>query len=598
MPLIDMPVVSASLSPVVVNTTPLNVSIKETASFAPIKSNENTSSIQPIQKGWPISKKSDQRVNTEEVLSLKEIIKDEYKKCALDPIYFIKKYIKIQSQTLGIIPFELYDFQETALKTIHENNRIVILKSRQMGISTLVAAYALWLMIFNSGKNVLAISIKQESAKEIISKVRVANENLPSWLKIKTIEDNRLSIKFKNKSMILATSSASDASRGYSASLIICDEAAFVENIEALWVSAQQTLSTVVDGKAIILSTPNGIGNFFHKVWADSESKKSGFKPIKLPWQLHPKRDDFWREQQTKELGDKLASQECDCSFLSSGTNVIALSILDVYEKNYIKEPIEYRAADELWIFEPPNYSKGYIIAADTARGDGSDYSAAQVIDTETSEQVAEYKAQIGTTEFGNLLVNLATEYNDALLIIERENVGWATIQTVINRQYKNLFYSSKDLKYVDVLHQLKNKYNKDELIPGFSTNVNSRPLLISKLEGYFRERAIIIRSVRTLNELKTFIWEKHKAQAMQGYNDDLILALCLTLWVRDTALRLKQEGISLIKTMINKMDKSKFDKKHTSIYTPNRIGTPEYEQWNMKTGRTNEKESLTWLLK
>jgi phage terminase large subunit-like protein len=154
----------------------------------------------------------------------REIIKEEYKKCLVSPMYFMKKYVKIQHQTRGIIPFELYPFQEETLNDFIKKDRNIVLKSRQMGISTLVSAYSLWTMIFNPGKNVLILSTKQDTAKEIVSKVKLANNELPTWLKVPTVEDNRLSIKFKNESRILAASSAADSARGFSAFLLIMDE--------------------------------------------------------------------------------------------------------------------------------------------------------------------------------------------------------------------------------------------------------------------------------------------------------------------------------------------------------------------------------------
>jgi hypothetical protein len=156
--------------------------------------------------------------------NLREIIKEEYKKCLLNPMYFMKKYVKIQHQTRGIIPFELYPFQEETLQHFIDNDRNIVLKSRQMGISTLVSAYALWTMIFHQGKNVLVLSKTQDTSKEIVSKVKLANNNLPSWLKIQTVEDNRLSIRFKNESRIVALSSAADSARSVSAFLLVVDE--------------------------------------------------------------------------------------------------------------------------------------------------------------------------------------------------------------------------------------------------------------------------------------------------------------------------------------------------------------------------------------
>lgn len=542
---------------------------------------------------------------------LRKWMLNEYKKCALDPVYFIKKYVKIQTQDSGIVPFDLFDFQEKMLENINNNDRIIILKSRQMGISTLIAAYTLWMMLFNDGKNILVVSIKETTAKEIVSKIKLANEKLPSFLKIQAIEYNKHSIKLENNSMVLAVSSASDSARSFSASFIIFDEAAFIPEIEDLWTSAQPTLSTVNKGKAIILSTPCGVGGFFHTTWVNAEKKKNGFFTIILPWNLRPDRDKKWKEKQVKELGIRLFGQEYDCDFLSSGTNVIDLATLKEYEENSIKidgdvrpqmgvrDPIEFRYSNNLWIWELPKDGNSYIVCADPARGDGTDYSAAHVLNLETLEQVAEFQQQITPKEFADILVNLATEYKDALLIVEYNGLGPAVLQQIIDRNYKNTFYSSLDLKVIEVQRQIITRYYAEEkkLKPGFTTTISSRPLLISKLQAYFRERMVDIHSIRTITELKTFIWENGKAQAAQNYNDDLTMALCLGLWVRDTALRLRQDGIIFSKTMLDKISIQRGDQ-NVPLYTA-RTANAGQSQWQMKVGnKPDQIESLTWLLK
>ena len=230
------------------------------------------------------------------------------------------------------------------------------------------------------------------------------------------------------------------------------------------------------------------------------------------------------------------------------------------------------------------------MVVADVARGDSSDYSAAHVIDVEDSSQVAEYRGKLDTKDFGNFLVALATEYNNALLVIENANVGWAAIQQVIDRNYSNLYYMSKDLKYVDVENQLSNKYRSEDrgMVAGFSTTSRTRPLIISKLEEYVREKSITIRSVRTIDELFTFIWNNGRAEAMRGYNDDLTMALAISLWVRDTALRLRQEGIDLTKQALNGISSYTY----TGIYGGNDI---DENPWQMKIGDSVEDLSK-WL--
>ena len=367
-----------------------------------------------------------------------------------------------------------------------------------MGISTLVAAYSLWLMLFHNDKKILLISLKQEVAKELITKVRFANENLPTWLKVKCIEDNRLSLKFVNGSQINASSTTKKSGVSHALSLLIIDEAALIDDAEELWTSAQPALST--GGNIIILSTPRGIGNWFHKMWVGAEEGvengvgKNTFHPINLPWHLHPDRDEEWRRVEGEKQGSaKKAAQEFDCDFLASGDSVVDLTIIEFYKKNKVRDPIEVRGSDRgLWIWEYPDFTRSYIVSADVARGDGEDFAACHVLDITggSPTQVAEYKGSLGTKEFGNFLVELATMYNDALLVVERESYGWASLQQIIDREYKNTFYSSADLKYVDVQRQLTNRIYSEEkkMVPGFSTNLKTRPLIIDNLAHYFRD--------------------------------------------------------------------------------------------------------------
>ena len=179
-------------------------------------------------------------------------------------------------------------------------------------------------------------------------------------------------------------------------------------------------------------------------------------------------------------------------------------------------------------------------------------------------------------------------------MIVENNNIGWAVLQQIIDRQYPNTFYSSADLQYVDVERQLTNKYNREDkrMVPGFTNSQKTRPLLISKLDTYFREQSLVIYSKRLLDELSVFIWDGNKATAMRGYNDDLVMSFCIGLWVRDTALRLRQQTMDLNKSMLGGISRVSNDK----IYTPKSVSA--HDAWVMKTGQFNDKsENLTWLL-
>lgn len=525
-------------------------------------------------------------------INIRSIIKQEYTKCAEDPVYFMKRYAKIQHPKRGKILFDLYPFQEDVLTDFLKSQYSVVLKSRQLGISTLIAGYSLWLMLFQTDKNILVIATKQDTAKNLVTKVRVMYDGLPSWLKTTVVEDNKLSLKFKNGSQIKAVSAASDSARSEALSLLVIDEGAFISGIEEIWASAQQTLAT--GGQAIINSTPNGVGNFYHKKWQEAILGENGFHPIFLPWQVHPERDQAWRDKQDQLLGPAMAKQECDGSFLSSGTSVIEGELIEWYRQTYVCDPIEKRGIeDALWIWDYPAEGGSYMIVADVARGDGKDYSAFHIIELDTVTQVAEYRGKLDTKSYGNLLVSLATEYNDALLVIENATIGWAVIQQVIDRGYANMYYSYKDPGYIDPTVHIPKGYDmktKAEMVPGFSMSSKTRPLVVSKLEMYCRERVPIIKSARLIEELFVFIWKGNRAEAQSGYNDDLVMAFSTGLWVRDTAIKLRQEGILLTKKSLEYMQKS------SVVYNPATMGDQKLEKgWAHRTAHGIE--DLTWLI-
>lgn len=520
--------------------------------------------------------------------NIKQIIQAQYIKCSEDPVHFMREYCFIQHPKRGKIKFNLYEFQENQVLTELQNNRYnIILKSRQLGISTLSAGFALWNMLFNEDFNVLVIATNQEVAKNLVTKVRVMHENLPSWLKGSVSADNKLSLKFENGSQIKAVSSASTGARSEALSLLIIDEAAFIRNIEEIWVASQATLST--GGGAIVLSTPNGVGNWFHQTWKGAVDKDNDFNTIKLHWSVHPERDQEWRDEQTRLLGERGAAQECDCDFVSSGHTVIDGAILQKYEE-LCEDPIEMRGFDNgYWLWEYPDYSKDYIVVADVARGDSSDFSAFHVIDVETITQVAEYKGKLPPKQFGQMLVTVATEWNNALLAIENANIGWAAIQPALDCNYSNLFYTYKDDGYVDLDIQLQKGYDikdKSKKVPGVSTTSRTRPLMISSLEMYMREGSPKIRSKRLIQELFVFVWMNGKAQALDGYNDDLTMSFSIGLWLRDTSLKLRQHGIELHKKSLSHM------KKTNSIYVGRKN---ENDSWKWSNGRDDT--GLRWLL-
>jgi hypothetical protein len=489
--------------------------------------------------------------------NIKEIIKQEYIRCSQDPVHFFRKYCYISHPVKGRILFHLYPFQEEVLSDFRNNRFSIINKSRQLGISTLAAGYSLWLMMFNKDKTVLCIATKQETAKGMVDKVQFMYNNLPSWLKgnQKPLSDNKLSLKLANNSQIVATSAASDAGRSYAVSLLLVDEAAFIEGIDKIYTSIKPTIAT--GGGIIALSSPNGVGNWFHKMYTEAEQGKGDFKAIKLKWDLHPDRTGDWEAIERANMSAREFAQEYDCDFLGSGNSVIEPDNLSFYEQTYIQDPVERRfMGGDYWIWQYPDYSKSYIVCADVARGDSSDYSTFHIIDTVNCEQVAEYKSQVDTRTFGNMLVSVATEYNNALLVVENANIGWDVINTILEKGYQNMHYSPRAYGELNI-DKWMSKMDSDQTVPGFTTSIKTRPLVISKMESYIRDRHFIFHSKRLLEELRVFIWQNGKAQAQSGYNDDLVMALGIGLFTRDTGVKFHSQGMDVTRAALGGMSKT-----------------------------------------
>ena len=288
---------------------------------------------------------------------------------------------------------------------------------------------------------------------------------------------------------------------------------------------------------------------------------------------------------------DKILSHNCDCNFLSSGNTVIEPDDLTYYEETYQCDPIERRGlTGDYWLWQQPDYTRNYIISADVARGDGSDFSAFHVFDVETVEQVAEYKGKVAPRDFGAFLVAVATEWNGALLVVENASVGWSTIEEILARGYNNLYYGTTN--QTETAESYATKLDRDQLTPGFTMSSRTRPLVIAKMTEYIHDKSVVFHSKRLGLELRTFIWLNGKAQAQEGYHDDLVMSFGTCLYVRDTALRLRQQGLDLSKAQLSAF--GDLNKKDPAVYTNTRPLVDPYKVYNPKGGY----EDISWLLK
>lgn len=524
-------------------------------------------------------------------LNYKELARAEYVKCATDPIYFLKKYVYIQTSS-GRTLFNLYLFQEKLLFLLNKNERSIILKSRQLGITTLCAAYALWLMIFKKDQSILAVAPDRDKAMNILDKIQFAYDNVPKWLLemsgAKHDENNKTKLSLQNGSKAEAVSGAAKSARGKTANVLILDEAAFIEDAVELWASAQQTLAT--GGKAIVLSTPNGFDDFFHPMYTSAESQENQFIPIKLPWHVHPLRDQKWRDTQDAELGKRMAAQECDCDFLTSGAGFFEVDDLEYIRNNFLMEPIETRGPQkDYWIWKYPDEVGNAIVVVDTAKGDGNDFSTIQVIDSDNGEQLAEYKGDADPKTLAKLAIQIAIDYNSALLIVENVGIGYTTIREVIDLGYPNIYYSPKH-DTTDVSKYLSTQYDDySGKSPGFTTSTKTRPNILNKIDEYVRSRSLKIRSIRLYSELTTFIWKNGKPQAMSGRHDDLIMPYAISLYLRDSALSYRLQNIETQRATLLNMRKTTYT---ANLNQNNGFKNPYKMDFN------GQQEDISWVIR
>jgi hypothetical protein len=321
---------------------------------------------------------------------------------------------------------------------------------------------------------------------------------------------------------------------------LIIDEAAHIEKFDEIWEAARPTITT--GGDAILFSSPNGKG-LFYEIYKNSEMGdweenrsgfhgkgvgKNGFHGIKLPWQVHPDRDEAWFENETKSMDAKKIDKEYCCGFEGSG-NTFFDSETITWVKSTITTPIlhEYKTGD-FWIWATPEPNHKYIISSDISRGDGDDYSCCHIINMSTDEQVAEFYGKIPPDKFADLMVLYALKYNNALIINELNSIGIAASIKLRDSKYPNLYYEEKIRENLSIMTDEE----KESVYPGYTTSSKSREKLLAKLENALRNKQIKINSHRFANEMDTFVWNGKKAQSLRTKNDDAIMALSIALLV------------------------------------------------------------------
>ena len=465
----------------------------------------------------------------------------EYIKCAQDPAYFIKKYIKVVSLDKGLVPFDLYDYQKEIVQEVH-NNRFVICKlPRQSGKSTTIVSYILHYVLFNQSMSVAILANKQATAREILSRLKLAYEYLPLWLQQGIVEWNKGSIHLENGSRIIASSTSSSAIRGGSFNMIFLDEFAHVPQgiAEEFFSSVYPTVTSGQSTKVLMVSTPNGLNLFYH-YWRGATKKigeegKNEYVPVEVHWSQvplypgGPLRDEKWKEETIANTSDQQFQSEFECDFVGSQNTLI--SSLKLKSLAWIN-PLS-KTNDGLVVYQEPKENHKYICTVDTARGQGKDYSAFTIMDvTEMPYRiVAKYRNNIvSPLVYPTIIRSVCEKYNKAYALIEINDIG-AQVADVLYQdlEYDHIFMTQYKGRSGQVVGS---GFGKGGNQFGVRTTGPVKKLGCSVLKSLIEEDKLIVEDLDIINELTTFIAKKQSFEADEGHTDDLVMCMVLFAWL------------------------------------------------------------------
>ena len=531
-------------------------------------------------------------------------------------ILFIEKYLYTFNAMRGKkTPFKLFPRQRVFLETLANVKNIVAIKPRQCGITTLTSAWACGQCTFadaDSPETILCIGNKLDLAQQLITKIRDFLTQVPRWYwgddyyspdpKDKKnhisifVKDSKSELELFNGCKVIARSSGENAARGISAvSILILDEAAFIENGTAVYSTAAATMSSNPNAKTVMVSTPNGKDPLYYETYRLALAKENNFTAVQFRWYQdlrYNKRLKWYKKNKktgeimydvdevidnegnikyNEERWEKLVrdgwtptspwyvemcqsfnndkvkiAQELDVSFVGSSDNVIDPEYIEMQEKYNVMEPLKDMSdpmVEETWFWKAPIKGHRYICSCDPSRGSSDDNTAIEIIDMDGTdenglpivEQVMQYYGRKLGDDVGEMLYQYATLYNNAYVVIDCTNgLGDVPLFVLINKGYKNLYYDDKDLKKYSVQDPSRPYIEpSSDLLPGFHMQGNRYPVL-SNFANMVRNNEFKIRSVRTINELDTWIFkgEAKRMDHMDGSHDDSITCLAMALFV------------------------------------------------------------------
>ncbi len=452
------------------------------------------------------------RDSVEHQFTKEEVI--EYAKCMKNPVHFAENYIKVISLDKGLISFKPYDYQRKMFEHFNDNRFSIVLACRQSGKSISSIIYILWYVCFHADKTVAILANKGATAREMLGRITLALENLPHFLQPGCKELNKGSIGFSNNSKIIASATSASSIRGLSVNLLFLDEFAFVENANEFYTSTYPVVTAGTDTKVIITSTANGVGNLYYKIYESARKEQNEFKSFRVDWWDVPGRDEKWKQQTISNTSEIQFEQEFGNNFLgTSNTLISANTILGLQHKNPIK------IKDNIRYYEKPKAGHQYIMCVDVSKGRGQDYSTFNVIRITNKDfkQVCTFRDNIiSPLIFPDLLMKVAKQYNDCLVVIENNDVGQVVCNAIhYEYEYENLFVEST-VKASGI---------------GVTMTKKIKRIGCSNLKDIIEMGKLEINDLNTINEISTFEVRGSSYQASDGNHDDLVMNLVLFAW-------------------------------------------------------------------
>lgn len=442
----------------------------------------------------------------------------EWVKCSQDKDYFCSTYIKVIKPGEGLINYEPYPYQIDMMDEFENNRFNIVLACRQSGKSVGFIGYVVWLMLFSDkAEHVIIAANKLDTAKEMLTRIQRAIENLPFFLQHGCREYNKTSITFDTDTKIEAIAASSDGARGKSGSLMICDEFAFVNGDEEFYESNYPLISSSDTARMIIVSTPNGINNVFFRLYDGAQKGLNSFNPIRVDWWDVPGRDEAWKEMTMGNIGEKRFGQEFGNNFNQTSSTLIDMEFLQLMTH---EEPLE--VTSDVKVYEKPVEGHDYILVADVSKGRGIDFSTISVVDVSELpyKQVAAYRDNnVSPMVFPNLIHKVAKTYNNAFTIVEA-NAGEVV--------FKILYY---DLEYENVF---TSKVANGRSM-GLEINRKVKRIGTSNLKDLIERGKLKVVDEETIKEFYVYEARRESFEARDGYHDDMIAGLVMLAWFSDT---------------------------------------------------------------